>query len=267
MPAIKRGNAEIYYEIHGEGDPVVCVGGWGSFCHGETNHLPWGLVDRHKVIILDYRGLGDSTDDTGLEPSLDIYADDIIAILDHLELTNVHMLGMVGMGACLTQLVCIKRPDLARSMINTGGWATVDRHLEDHLSLFLDVHKSMGFLAFQRLVSIISFEEDYYNKNIGRLLGEDGVWHHLNGNVSTHQRFVEASVKHDVLNQLKSVETPALIVHAPLDAVTGLRTTKPIEEAMPNARGFMLEGAAHVIAGKALKQEFARLIQGFYASI
>ena len=267
MPVLQRGNAQIYYEVHGEGDPVVCLGGWGSFCHGEHHHLPWGLLDRHQVIIMDYRGIGESIDDPTLDATMDLYARDVCAILDHLGLKNVHLLGMVGIGACVTQIISITRPDLARSMVNTGSWATMDRFLKDQLELFLTVHREMGFLAFQKTVSLLSFEPGYYAKNIDRLLGESGVWHHLNGRVDAHARFIEASVRHDVMDALRTVQTPSLILHAPLDQVTGPRTTKPIEDALPNARGHVMEGAAHVIAGRPLKQAFADLLRDFYATV
>ncbi len=52
MPEIVRPDgARIHYEVHGEGDPVICLGGWGSFCHGETGSLPFGLLDRYQVAI------------------------------------------------------------------------------------------------------------------------------------------------------------------------------------------------------------------------
>ena len=30
-------NHEMYYEIHGSGPPAICMGGWGTFCHGGEN--------------------------------------------------------------------------------------------------------------------------------------------------------------------------------------------------------------------------------------
>jgi hypothetical protein len=40
------------YEIHGAGEPVICSGRWGAFCHGDVGHLPRGLADRYKVVDL-----------------------------------------------------------------------------------------------------------------------------------------------------------------------------------------------------------------------
>lgn len=266
MPKIKRPDgATIHYEVLGEGDPVICLGGWGTFCHGENRGLPFGLVDNFQTIIMDYRGLAESTDNPATPATISMYADDAIAVLDALELENVHLLGMVGIGACICQQIAIDRPDLARSLVNTGAWARADRLLTDQLNMFLEVHRDISWEAFQRLVCAMSFEPEFYNANIDRLLGKEGPWKELRGNVNAHARFIESSLIHDVLDQLKSVTVPALVLHAELDMVTGPRMTKPIEDALPNARGIAYADAAHVLAGKELRKRFSDHLFDFYA--
>lgn len=264
---LRPDGARIHYEVHGQGDPVLCMGGWGSFCHGELGNLPFGLLDRYKVIILDYRGIGASTDNLETPATIGMFADDAIAILDLEGLSQVHLLGMVGIGACIAQEIALRRPDLARSLVNTGAWARMDALLADQLALFLDVHRDGGFLMFQRLVCAMSFEPVYYNANIHRLLGYTGPWHHLHGRIDAHARFISASLAHDVLDRLAEVTIPALILHAPLDVVTGPRLTVPIEQALGNARGVTIKGAAHVLAGRAMRQAFADHLFDFYQGV
>ena len=33
MPIATINGTQLYYEIHGEGEPAVCMGGWGTYCH------------------------------------------------------------------------------------------------------------------------------------------------------------------------------------------------------------------------------------------
>ena len=63
MPIARINDHDMYYEILGRGDPVLCMGGWGTFCHDNHGHLARGLTERHQVIVFDYRGIGDSSDD------------------------------------------------------------------------------------------------------------------------------------------------------------------------------------------------------------
>lgn len=263
MPVARINNHNMHFETHGQGDPVLLMTGWGTFCHGGERHMPWGLTDRYQVIIFDHRGIGNSDDDLNLDPTTRLYADDASELLDHLGLKNVHLIGLVGIGACIAQEIAINRPDLARSMINTGCWAKMDRFLGDQLELMRSVHRDMGFLAFQRLVTVMSFEPEYYIKNIDRLLGEDGVWGDLNGRYEAHSRLVDACLTHDSLGRLDHIKVPSLIMHAGLDQVTGPRITKVIEQGIPGAQGILLEDSAHVIAGKELKKKFADIVLNF----
>lgn len=266
MPLADINNHRMYYEIHGSGPPAVCVGGWGTFCHGGERNLARGLTDTYSVLCIDYRGIGESSDDRSLAPTIALHADDIIGLLDHLGWTHVHFVGLVGMGACIAQEVALKRPDLVRSMVNMGCWVKMDPMLQDQLEMFVTVHREAGFLAFQRLVVMMSFLPDYYNANRDKLLGYDGGWKELNNNVETHARLVAACIGHDTSSRLQDITAPALIVHAGQDVVTGPRTTLPLEEGLPNATGVMMEDVAHVVAGKDQKKRFCDILLPFLAA-
>ena len=263
MPKLNINNHEMYYEIHGHGDPVVCMGGWGTYCHGNETLLARGLTDNYQVLIFDYRGIADSTDDPSVEPSMEMHANDLIALLDHLGWKNVHLIGLVGMGCCVSQVVAIKRSDLVKSMVNMGAWAYCDTYLYNQLRLFRNIHRDSGFLIFQDFVSIYSFLPEYYNKNRDRLLGPEAGWKELNGNYETHARLVEACINHDVRDDLKKIQAPCLIIHAAKDLVTGPRTTVPIEKAIPNSIGITMNDVAHVVAGKEQKIEFCNILFNF----
>ena len=84
MPVVEINKHRMYYEILGAGEPLVCVGGWGTFCHGGERNLARGLTDNYSVLCIDYRGIGDSDDDTSVAPSIALHAEDLIGLIDHL---------------------------------------------------------------------------------------------------------------------------------------------------------------------------------------
>jgi len=263
MPSAPINGHDMYYEIHGSGDPAICMGGWGTYCHGGEAGLARGLTDQYQVLCIDYRGVGDSTDDMSVEPTMALHAEDVIGLLDHLGWRNVHFVGLVGMGACIAQEVAIRRPDLARSMVNMGAWANVDEFLGDQLEVFRDVHRDCGFFTFQKHVCTMSFLPEFYVANRHRLLGPDGPWHELNGRYPAHERLVGACLSHDALNRLDQIRAPSLIIHAGKDTVTSPRYTLPLEHGIPNAEGVMMEDVAHVVAGKEQKIAFGKILFDF----
>jgi pimeloyl-ACP methyl ester carboxylesterase len=263
MPSLTLHNHELYYELHGRGPPAVCLGGWSTYCHGGERHLARGLTDRYRVLIMDYRGIGASTDDLSAEPAMTLHADDVIGLLDHLGWRHAHFIGLVGMGACIAQEVAIRRPGLVRSMVNMGAWARADAYLRDQLGLFRDIHRDSGFYAFQRHACLTSFLPEFYNTNRERLLGPQGPWNELNGRYAAHARLIDACLAHDTQDRLRQIRAPALIIHAGQDMVTGPRATRVIEQAIPGAEGLLLPHVAHVVAGREQKAEFAQLLLSF----
>jgi pimeloyl-ACP methyl ester carboxylesterase len=263
MPTATINGHRMYFEVHGDGPPALVMGGWGTYCHGNHHHIPKGLADRCAVILFDHRGLGDSDDDLSVPPRMALYAQDVAGLLDHLGLSRVHVVGLVGMGACIGQELAINRPDLVRSLVNMNTWAKPDVLLTHQLEMLRDVHREMGWEAFQKLVCLWSFEETFYLENHQRLLGPDGPWRELIGRYDAHARLIEACLTHDTTDRLQRITAPALIVHCPLDFVNGPRLTRPIEAAIPGARGVTLEGAAHVVAGREMRARFAAAVHAF----
>jgi pimeloyl-ACP methyl ester carboxylesterase len=266
MPVDVINGHEMYYEVLGQGDPVLCMGGWGTFCHENHGHLARGLVDRHQVVLFDYRGIRDSGDDLSRSSTMALHADDAIGLLDHLGLDRVHLVGLVGMGACVCQEIAIRRPDLARSMLNMGAWCEVDDFLRDQLEMFRWLHRDLGFAAFQKAVTLLSFTAEYYNANKGRLLGAEGGWKELNGRYPAHARLIDACVGFESRSRLTQLQCPSLIIHAGLDVVTSPRHTRAIQDAIPGAQGLAWDDVAHVVAGREQKIRFAATLLDWLAA-
>jgi 3-oxoadipate enol-lactonase len=267
VPVATINGHQMYYEVHGEGPPALCMGGWGTFCHGEERHLARGLTSRYRVAIFDHRGIADSDDDVSVEPTTKLYAADVAGLLDHLGWRDVHVIGLVGLGACIGQELAIARRDLVLSMVNMGTWAKPDALFTHQMEMLREVHRGLGWEAFQKLVCLWSFEESYYNENQHRILGPNGPWRELRGRLPQHERLIRACLSHDVTGRLGQIDAESLIVHCPLDQVTGPRLTKPIEDMIPGARGAVLDGAAHVVAGKEMRGRFSELLLGFLADV
>ena len=262
MPQAHINNHEMYYEIHGSGEPVLCSGGWGTFCHGARRHLPAGLTERYRVVIFDHRGLGSSSDDASVPATTGLYAEDVIGLAAHLKIEHAHL---VGIGACIFQEVALRKPELVRSLVNTGCWARPDDFFLVQMRTWLEVHEKIGFEAFQRLVVMEAFPAEFFIEKRDRLLGPQGGWKDLNGHIGLHRRLTEAASTHDTLDRLGEITAPTLVVHNAMDFLTGPRLTLPVEQGIPGAQGHTFANASHVITDRKERAEFAQLLLGFLA--
>lgn len=99
MPVIQCNGADLYYEDHGEGQPII-------FLHGATAGLRYfepqlmGLSEDYRTVALDFRGHGRPAK-TDLGHTMPQYARDVHAVLDQLDLGDIVIVGW-SMGAVVS---------------------------------------------------------------------------------------------------------------------------------------------------------------------
>ena len=277
MPTVELDGLETYYEVRSDREdgrvvnPVLVMGGWGTFTGTDFADVPRGVVrggGGRTVVVFDWRGLGRSVDSLDRPADTREHARVAAAVLDEVDFgAPSHVVGIVGMGACVAQWLAIDRPDLFRSVAVSGGWARSDRVFTDQMNALRDVFLSEGFLAYQRLSALWCFDPDFYLKHVDRILGPDGAWKHLDGRPEAMRRLVEAATTHDALDRLGEIRVPTFVLHAGADLLTGPRLTRPIQDAIPGAGGELWPDAPHVVAGRGPKTRFSATLDAFLTTV
>ena len=98
MPMFEQGSVELYYEVYGEGFPVLLFapGGMRSaidFWAGDSWNVIDALSPHFQVIAMDQRNAGRSRAPVAASDGWHVYAADHVALLDHLEIERCHVLG------------------------------------------------------------------------------------------------------------------------------------------------------------------------------
>src|SRR3954462_4739978 len=105
----------MYYEVQGEGSPLVLLhGGMLSIDLNFADLIP-ELVGRHRVIGVELQGHGRTADiDREITPAA--LAGDVVALLDHLGIDRAHVLGH-SMGGAVAMELAVSWPDRVRSVV------------------------------------------------------------------------------------------------------------------------------------------------------
>jgi pimeloyl-ACP methyl ester carboxylesterase len=123
MPSFHNGAVEITYLDEGEGDPILLVHGFASSKNVNWVYPAWVSElkkDARRVIAIDLRGHGDSSKlYDPAEYSIEIMADDVIALMDHLKFDRADMMGY-SMGGRITAWLGRVQPARLRSAILGG---------------------------------------------------------------------------------------------------------------------------------------------------
>lgn len=117
--AIRANGVTFAYRDLGphEGVPIVLLNHWGAVLDNFDPYIVDALAKSHRVIAVDYRGIGSST---GIAPlSVGEMADDTIAFIRALGFTKIHLFGF-SLGGMVAQDVVLKAPELIRKLILTG---------------------------------------------------------------------------------------------------------------------------------------------------
>lgn len=210
MPTLQLKDVEIYYEVHGEGRPIVFLS--ETACDGEVwkiYQVPEFSQD-HRVIIHDYRGIGRSG-----KPSFDyttkMFCEDVAALMDHLGAEDAIVVGH-SMGGRVAQLLALDHPKKVRKLV----LASTGAHFPQTKGLPLKICKEMiewGYEKYERDHSIlVGFTDEFakqYPERVERYLE---VRMQNLCPVEFSLRHILARQSHDTSGRLKEIRQPTLIL-------------------------------------------------------
>jgi pimeloyl-ACP methyl ester carboxylesterase len=157
MPHVSSGNAQIHYDVVGEGEPVVLL--HGLFSDGQEwvrRGMTQGLGEGFGYILIDAVGHGGSDKPHDRKRyELESRVQDVVSILDDIGVEKAHMAGY-SMGGWTVSGLAEYAPERCLSLV-VGGWDPVGG-----IRLFLEtaLRQSGIPMTFDRLVEIVSVDPD-----------------------------------------------------------------------------------------------------------
>jgi pimeloyl-ACP methyl ester carboxylesterase len=110
---------EMYYEIVGEGEPLVLLHGWLQ--SGDTwDEVAAELQQDFQIIMPDFRGHGASTNPSGTYITKRQLALDVYALLDHLKIDTFKAMG-ISMGGSTLLHMATQQPERIKAMVLIGA--------------------------------------------------------------------------------------------------------------------------------------------------
>jgi valacyclovir hydrolase len=133
MPTVYVHGQKLYYEIRGQGEPLLLMGGWMQVI-ADLAPLAAVLATDHTVYHVDLPGYGRSVPPFRTFPD-DFYHRDaaiMAGFLDALDLTGVHIMGFSD-GGETALLLGILRPQRCRSVVAWGAVGAFSPHLCEYV--------------------------------------------------------------------------------------------------------------------------------------
>lgn len=111
----KVNGIQMYFEMYGNGEPLVLIHGGGSTIQSNFGRLIPLLSDAYKIIAVELQAHG-RTEDRGVDSSFAQDADDVFELLNQLSISKANILGFSNGGTTAMQ-IAIRHPHIVHKLI------------------------------------------------------------------------------------------------------------------------------------------------------
>jgi pimeloyl-ACP methyl ester carboxylesterase len=183
MPTVQVNDISIYYELQGEGEPLVLIAGL-RLDISEYNGIDSWLAQTYQVLAFDNRGAG-RTDKPDIPYSIEMMADDTARLMQALGIKAAHIIG-ISMGGRIALALALQHPELVKKLVLVSTSARVRK-------------RGWRFRLMELLMLLPIFKEKYPQPRYAYL----------------RQR--QASGAYNCVERLPEIHLPTLILHGKND--------------------------------------------------
>ncbi|MEX2245489.1 MAG: alpha/beta fold hydrolase [Dehalococcoidia bacterium] len=246
MPHISTNGAEIYYETHGSGEPVLLHPGFGSNANVYWANIA-ALAERFHVIVLDPRGSGRSSAPEG-PYTMSMLAADAAAVLDANGVEAAHVFG-TSFGGMVAQHLALEHPGRVRRMVlgcTTPGGTHHVTPAPETVARFIAAGSIEDPAEATRSTMTIHYSDAYAAAHADEIVGRALAQRDLRPGPVGRAGQSAAAQNHDTYDRLPRIAAPTLVAHGEEDPLLPVANARTLAERIPGARLLLYPGARHV---------------------
>jgi pimeloyl-ACP methyl ester carboxylesterase len=266
MPHVSTNGIRMFYEERGSGPPLVCI--MGITAPGSV----WELHAAHwqqdfRCILADNRGVG-ATDMPPGPYTSEQMADDYAGLLDALHIDQAHVIGC-SMGSTVAQQLMLRHPNRVRSAVLMCPWARCDRYGRGVFEHLVHIKPRLTPAEFMNYIQLLIFAKPHWDddasyegmlaaRTLAAQAAADQPFHALASQAA-------ACVGHNVLDQLRQIACPTLVIGGTADIFTPRWMAEEIAERISACDIHLYEGAGHAFHWERIEDFNPRVTSWFKA--
>jgi 3-oxoadipate enol-lactonase len=246
MPKAQIGDINIYYESHGDGEPLLLLMGYGQ-CSALWGPLIHDLSPMYRVISFDNRGTGRS-DKPDIPYTMKMMADDAKGLLDAIGIDSAHVFGM-SMGGMIAQEFALTYHKKLRSLTlgctHCGG-----------TNMILPSQEALAFLLGPEMARLPVEErarqtvpwmwtQEFIDNNSRAIEVFIAITVQYPTPVHGYRGQAKAIMAHDTYDRLPQITAPTLVITGDSDRLIPAENSRILVSKIPNAELVILENAGH----------------------
>jgi 3-oxoadipate enol-lactonase len=245
MPTVHANGIDIYYEVQGEGEPLVMI----PYLAADQACYAFQVADYAKhytCYTVDLRGAG-LTDKPKGAYSSHLLADDVAAFMQAAGTGRAHLFGL-SLGAAVGMSLAARYPDLVRSLSLHSAWPRTDNYLRVVVGGWRVMASALGSVTEMVIQGILPWclTPELY---AARPEYVDSLAEFVRSRpmppVDAFLRQSEAVLGHDALDLLGSITAPTLSTFGRRDVCTSTRFAEPLTSGIAGSELIVFEDCAH----------------------
>ena len=235
MPTAHVNGIDLYYEVSGNGEPVVFAHGAGG------NHASWWqqvayFSDVYQVITFDHRGFGLSKDIHN-GPGIQAFADDLEGLLNYLGIEQIFLVAQ-SMGGWTSLAFTERHPDRVKALVMADTPGGIDDPSVHMIAKEVAI-KNQGIPLIDRALPQ-SFRDRYPEKT--------ELYRAIYGfNFPTPDTSSLRETKGPTAERLKTLKVPILFLVGQEDVSTPPLLIETAQKLSPSSTYIEVPGAGHSV--------------------
>lgn len=238
-----RDGEQLYYEVHGDGPPLLLVSGLGGICGFWAAHLE-RFARTRKVILHDQRGTGRSSP-SEIDYSVEQMADDLVQLMDGLEIERADFIGH-STGGAIGQVMALDHAPRLGKLVLSATWAGRDAYFELLFSDRKRILNEMGAAEYLRSLLMVAYPPAWIRDHHEAIANPDPQ--DVRTRVPTLHcgtSRIDAIRKFDRRAQMGGIKAETLVICARDDTVTPVYLSEELAAGIPGAKAFYLSDGGH----------------------
>ena len=241
MPIAALEQLSINYRLEGDGpQTVVLINGLADDLHTWDGQVPALLAGGFRVLRFDNRGIGLSSKPPGPYTTA-MFADDTKALVDHLGLTDFHLLG-VSMGGMIAQEYALAYPADLRSVTLACTYAAAGPFCSRMFGLWAEMASVMGVPAVMRDVTLWAFTPEFFVTRPDDAIEFETAMRFIDQPTPAYLAQLHSIQTHDTTARLGSLDVPTLVLAGETDILIPVELSRQLHLLIPRAEWATTKG-------------------------
>lgn len=255
----------IYYEIHGQGTPILMIHGWGFSSKQWGDQLIEPLAKSYQVILMDNRGTGNSTRQCPI--TIENMAKDSHQLQEHLNKKPANIFGY-SMGGFIAQQLAISYPESVNKLIigatSPGGPQSQmgEKYSESETRRLLEDISELSLPVFWNLMYTLKDDTERFN-SLRERVSEWGTPSKYWTNPTSSEVYFDqfyAMMNSNVYQRLSEIKAETLILSGEVDEVFSQVNSDIMKRGIPKSQNKIIESGSHSFLWEKMNQVLGLVI-------